>query len=514
MNPHVVDGSFSDGLLTLARPRLAGAAEQLELFGTLLPPGAATRFDPEAGTLSRLGVTVRAQVLGSFARNGLWLWSWGNEHIAELPGTRRSRELRELGRREGVPELAEPLLDLKPFADPRAAAYRLSLVALGLLDGRGVALVPFQGSGPVIVLVDDPGVPVAAPRADRLTRALRAGAAALPGPALPVVRGWFARHGVEPEEGDAGAVTGVLACGDRVAVTLTADGNEVASVRVTGADGGAPASGADAAPEQQLVGLPTPSAPPHRFFPRELAPTVAREIAVSIRGTRAMVEYAAKELAFEGMAPEWDEAAGQIRFPGGGLAARRLGSYDLREGWFAWAPGTDDLRARFREAAEADVPHGASGARAGSGLPDLPELAADRLDLTAYHAPGESVAVALARTAASVAGHAFTSLGNEFFVVTDERLPAPQTGPQDAADEIEAGASWLGNVVTGRRRPALMRLLATTYFERFGIPVWHYGQPDFLSGVMGLNETRVYFGEDGSVTGTSTGMLMQPPPGV
>ena len=57
---------------------------------------------------------------------------------------------------------------------------------------------------------------------------------------------------------------------------------------------------------------------------------------------------------------------------------------------------------------------------------DLPELSEERLDLTAY-GPREAVAVALARTAANVAGHTFTSLGNHFFAVTDERLAATGT---------------------------------------------------------------------------------------
>jgi hypothetical protein len=487
--------SFSDQFLALARPNLAWVCEQLDLFDSLVPAGVVS-FDRDEPSVTRSGITLRAHVLGTYALDGTWMWAWANASYRDNAIAARSRELRELGERAGVPELTEPLVDLDHFPDPRLAADHLLLMCMGLLDARGGVICAVNERGRLFLAVDDPAVPRAEPRAARLATALRNGAALLPGSALQPVRGWFARHGIEPVYGP-GRVEGVLDGGDRVVVTL--GGEEVTGVEVTGPDGSAPGCGA--AREQRLEGARLSPDAPHRTFPRPLLAVAAREMAFSILRTRAMVRYADDHLAFDGRPPLWDEQAGELRFPGGGLKTRRLGSYDAEEGWFRWAPGTEDVRDRFREAA--GLGH--------ADTEDLPELSGERLDLTAY-GPREAVAVALARTAANVAGHTFTSLGNHFFAVTDERLA--DTGEIDldaAATDLHGGAGWLQGLVEQETRDETMRSLARSYFERLGLQVWHYGQPDFISGVLGLYEVRVYFAPDGTLTQVAPGTLMGAP---
>ncbi|MEV5320922.1 DUF6882 domain-containing protein [Streptomyces sp. NPDC052687] len=487
--------SFSDQLLALARPNLAWVCEQLDLFDSLVPAGVVS-FDRDEPSVTRSGITLRAHAIGTYALDGTWMWAWANESYRDSAIAARSLELRELGEREGVPELTEPMPDLNHFPDPRLAADHLLLMCMGLLDARGGVICAVNERGRLFMVVDDPAVPRAEPRAARLATALRNGVALLPGSALQPVRGWFARHGIEPAYGP-GRVEGVLDGGDRVVVTL--DGEGVTGVEVTGPDGGAPACGA--AGEQELEGARRSPDAPHRTFPRPLLAVAAREMAFSILRTRAIVQYADDHLDFAGRAPLWDERAGELRFPGGGLKARRLGSYDTEEGWFRWAPGTEDVRERFREAA------GLGRTEAGN----LPELSGEQLDLRVY-GPREAVAVALARTAANVAGHTFTSLGNDFFAVTDERLG--DTGITDldgAVTDIRGGASWLQGLVEQSTRAETMRSLAQSYFERVGLQVWHYGQPDFISGVIGVYEVRVHFAPDGTITEVTPGMLMGAP---
>ncbi|MFJ8585515.1 DUF6882 domain-containing protein [Streptomyces sp. NPDC093595] len=491
--------SYSEQLLALARPHLAWVCEQLDLFDSLVPAGVVS-FDRSEPSVTRSGITLRAHVIGTYALDGTWMWAWANESYRDDVIAVRARELRELGERAGVPELTEPMPDLSHFPDPRLAADHLLLMCMGLLDARGGVICAVNERGRLFMVVDDPAVPRAEPRPARLTTALRNGAALLPGPALEPVRGWFARHGADPVYGP-GRVEGVLGGGDRVVVSL--DGEVVTGVEVTGPDGGTPGCGT--AGEQELKGARLSPHAPHRTFPRALLAVAGREMAFSILRTRAMVQYADDHLGFAGRPPVWDEGAGELRFPGGGLKARRLGYCGAEEGWFQWAAGTEDIRDRFREAA---------GLGPGDG--DLPELSGERLDLTVY-GPREAVAVTLARTAATVAGHTFTSLGNHFFAVTDERLADEHLtgtgagGPDGAAADIRNGASWLHGLVEQETRDETMRSLARSYFERTGMQVWHYGQPDFLSGVRGLYEVRVYFAPDGTITEVTPGMVMGVP---
>lgn len=490
--------SFSDALLALARPNLAWVSEQISLFDELVPVGP-TYADLSEPTVSRSGVTLRGHVLGTYALDGTWLWAWANDTFlggrprAEVPGVQRCEELRALGEEKGVPELTEALVNLHHFPDPRLAADHLMLVCMGLLGCRGALVMVNNARGRAFLVTDDEAVPRAEPRAERMAQALRTGTAMLPGPALRSVRGYFAHHGLTPEYGP-GRVTAELPCGDRV--TVRVDGERVTTVKVVGPDGGAPRS--DQAPPQRLAETATiPSGAPDRQFPRELVELAATQVPFSLRRSRDLLAHAKEHLAADGRPPVWDAEAGELRFPGGGLAARSLGRYDVAGGWFAWAPGTENVRARIKEAA---------GLSAGTPLIELDE---DRWDLGRYIVP-ETVAAALARTTAGVAGYVFARVGDHFLGVDEEPLPRPETDPHSAGEDIKEAADQLHALTTQADREQTMRTLATRYFQRMGMPVTHYGAPDFLSGTLGLYETRVYFDRDGTITGTSSGLLKVP----
>ncbi|MTE20340.1 hypothetical protein F0L17_14730 [Streptomyces sp. TRM43335] len=483
--------SFSDELLALARPNLAWTVEQTDLFDRLVPPGP-TRCDPDVPELGRAGVALSARLVARFAADGTWLWAWADRAWADTPGAESAHALRAVGERTGTRELTTPLLDLNGFPDPWSAADHLSLVCMGLLDGRGVAVAAVDGRSRAFLVVDDPAVPRASPRPARLAHALRAGPALLPGPALKAVRGWFDRHGVEPRYGP-DTVWGVLPGGDRVVVRLA--GGAVASVGVVGPDGGAPASAS--APEQRLVDPRPDARAPGRPFPAELLSVVAREVAFSLRETRGMVEYAGHRLGFDGRAPYWERPSDRLVFPGGSLLCRPLGRYDPAERRFEWAPDTEDVREALRRAA---------------GVPPevhLPELSGEPLDLAPYAVP-ESAAVALARAGARAVGQVFTSLGGHFLAVADGRLPPPGVTPEAAAEEIRAGADLLWALTPPRDRLRVTREAAGAYFERAGMRVRHHVEPDFVGGVAGPYEVRVFLAPDGTVTDTSWGMATTP----
>ncbi|WP_147255549.1 DUF6882 domain-containing protein [Streptomyces sp. PT12] len=254
--------TFSDALLTLARPRLAWVSEQLDLFDTLVPRGT-THIDLDAPSLRRGGVTLRGHVLGTYVPDGTWLWAWGNGAFAGTRGAELSASLREIGEWDGVPELAGRTLDLSGFPDPRRAADHLLLICMGLLDARGAAVCALNERALAFLVTNDPAVPRAEPRPWRLVDALRTGPATLlGGDASVAVKGWFARHGVTPSAtGDGFA--GRLPEGDTVTVTLS--GGAVREVTVTGADGG-PAALATA-PQQELIDPRRNEIHADRFFP-------------------------------------------------------------------------------------------------------------------------------------------------------------------------------------------------------------------------------------------------------
>ena len=99
-----MSASFSDQLLSHARPNLAWVCEQLDLFDSLVPAGVVS-FDRDEPSVTRSGITLRAHVVGTYALDGTLMWAWANESYRDSLIAVRSQELRELGERSGIPEL-------------------------------------------------------------------------------------------------------------------------------------------------------------------------------------------------------------------------------------------------------------------------------------------------------------------------------------------------------------------------------------------------------------------------
>ncbi|MDJ0460105.1 hypothetical protein [Streptomyces sp. H27-C3] len=62
--------TFSSQFLTLARPGLAWACEQLDLFDALVPAGVVS-FDLDEPSVTRSGIALRGHVLGTYAARPL-----------------------------------------------------------------------------------------------------------------------------------------------------------------------------------------------------------------------------------------------------------------------------------------------------------------------------------------------------------------------------------------------------------------------------------------------------------
>jgi hypothetical protein len=99
------------------------------------------------------------QLLGTEADgNGTWLWAWANE-ASNLPDKVlvACNELREFGRRAGVPELTE-----RTFSLDRASGHVISLVASGIIGNCCYYRGPYDG-GALFFLVNNPPADVLRP---------------------------------------------------------------------------------------------------------------------------------------------------------------------------------------------------------------------------------------------------------------------------------------------------------------------------------------------------------------
>lgn len=490
--------NFSNALTRRAGHTLAWVIEQLDLFDCIVPPGV-TDFELEepTPTITCSGVTLRAHLLGTYALDGTWLWSWANDSFGDIPGVVRARELRELGERENIPELTESLLDFNGFPNPRLAADHLLLICMGLLDARGgMATVFNDRGGRAFIAVDDDAIPRAEPRPRRLTHALTNGSALLPGIATDAVKGWFRRHGATLELGPQHA-RGVLKSGD--IVTLGLEAGQVTSVTFTDPHG-TPVP--DTLPEQTLTAdRASTRQRSDRLFPSPLLHPAAREIGHALWGTQALLDHAREHLDSSGEDPAWSPEDGALHYPGGSLRARLVAAVDAQRQQLLWASGTDEIRARMRELAEGVEAPGSSSESA-----DIPELSDEPVDLSPY-VGGEAVAATLVRAGASASGGHVIEVDNRFFMVTEPDLELPVPDLDTIAHVIEEGARLLHGRISSDQRPAVMQDVAVSCLQRFGVPVWRYGAPEFVSGVNGLYELRVYFGPEGTITGTSVGLL-------
>lgn len=103
---------------------------------------------------------VRAHFVGSASpQDGTWLWAWENVNGFPAPFVRQARRVRELGEREGIPQLATATLPLTP-----ALPVRL-LGAVAALTGLTAAHPVPTGNGDAEawLLLDDAELALPAP---------------------------------------------------------------------------------------------------------------------------------------------------------------------------------------------------------------------------------------------------------------------------------------------------------------------------------------------------------------
>ncbi|GAB3210798.1 DUF6882 domain-containing protein [Marinactinospora thermotolerans] len=187
---------FGPRLEALGAAHAAVALEQLPHFNDHLPDGD-WQVDVEASVFTQGGVDVHMAPLGTFGTDGSWLWAWANPHM-HPPGSARlaaSLALREIGERDDIPELVTPRLELAEFTDPRMAAERLCLTAMGVLGGRGYAGVTADTGARFYMLVNDPAVPVAGFDPVTLPRMLTQAIGVFPHDHRATAANYLGRHG-------------------------------------------------------------------------------------------------------------------------------------------------------------------------------------------------------------------------------------------------------------------------------------------------------------------------------
>ncbi|PSK95440.1 hypothetical protein CLV63_115100 [Murinocardiopsis flavida] len=187
---------FGPGLERLGAAYAAVVLEQVPVFNEHQPMGD-WHVDVNASTFRQGDVTVSMAPLGTFGTDGSWLWAWANEHM-HPPGSPRLAPvlaLRDLGDRDGIPELVTPRLELAEFADPRRAAERLSLAAMGALGARGYGGVTAGTGARFYMVINDPAVPVAAFDAIALPRMLVQALEVFPHDHRAMATGYLDRHG-------------------------------------------------------------------------------------------------------------------------------------------------------------------------------------------------------------------------------------------------------------------------------------------------------------------------------
>jgi hypothetical protein len=470
---------LSEPLLALARRHNGWASEQAELFERLVPIGV-TDTDFAEGTMSRSGITLRADLLGTFAADGTWLWAWGNDSFSGGAGTALCEELRRFGESEGIEEFTERLLDFGDYPDPRQMAYRLTLICMGVMKGRGAIVYAHSARGRTFMITRDPAVPWARPRAGRLAEILN-GEGRVPGPVEEALRGYAGHHGLDAAYGD-GRAEVLYPGGNRAVVTYTAD--RLTAVDVTGPGGGAPLpepAGKPVLETPETAQLPQPD----RLLPEPILGLAARCLAWSVRWKAGFQEHAEAELG--GAAPEWD--AGVLRFPGGNVEGRLVGVHDTRAGTWQWA--------------DADVPSRVKAEVKAA----LPELTGAPLDLAPYRSPGLT-----ARLLAEIGAHCLKADGvleiedgsgrRSFVAVDGAWSPGPgDIGPETVAADIDEAARTLHPVTPAGSREETMYGLVLWAFRRFSLTVNEAMFPEErrLGGSLGLYEIRASFSATGDI---------------
>ncbi|GAA3760776.1 hypothetical protein HDA32_005690 [Spinactinospora alkalitolerans] len=199
---------FGPGLEELGAAHVAVAMEQVPVFNDYQPMGD-WHVDVEKSTFRQGDVTVGMAPLGTFGTDGSWLWAWANEHM-HPPGSPRLAPvlaLRNIGERHDIPELVTPRLELSEFADPRMAAERLSIAAMGALGARGYGGVTANTGARFYMVMNDPAIPAAEFDAVTLPRMIMQALEVFPHDHRATATGYLNRHGFRVKHSPAGGIT-------------------------------------------------------------------------------------------------------------------------------------------------------------------------------------------------------------------------------------------------------------------------------------------------------------------
>lgn len=186
---------FSPGLERLGAAHAAVALEQTGVYNDFHPV-ADWFVDIEAGTFQQGDITVQMVPMGTLGMDGSWVWAWANPHM-HPPGSARlgaSLWLRDLGEREGIPELVTPRLELSEFADARVAAERLLIACMGALRAKGYGSVTADTGARIAMVMTDPAIPDAELDRAALPRTIMQGVQVFPHDQRATVLGYLERH--------------------------------------------------------------------------------------------------------------------------------------------------------------------------------------------------------------------------------------------------------------------------------------------------------------------------------
>ncbi|EFF94108.1 hypothetical protein SSTG_04427, partial [Streptomyces sp. e14] len=123
---------FSDAFLCEAERHAAWGAVQLETLTAFLPEGPWTA-DLEACRYRQGDLELRVGVLGTYdTAEQSWMWGWANPGLRGTEVVSLAAAVERYGRARGIPELAEAVLDLSGFPDPRRAAETLAFTGMGV----------------------------------------------------------------------------------------------------------------------------------------------------------------------------------------------------------------------------------------------------------------------------------------------------------------------------------------------------------------------------------------------
>ncbi|MEU9017510.1 DUF6882 domain-containing protein [Actinomadura sp. NPDC048394] len=459
--------SFSDALLALAAPRLGVAAERSARLNRALE-GTTFRRNLEAGVAWSGDRRMAAGILGSHAEDNTFQWSWAVPGFAGTPAAAHAERLREIGERHGVPELTEPLVDLGGFYDPRAAADDLALLAVALLGASAAIRHGHGGRALTFIVADAPDLTSGGPAAEQAGACLRRAADLLGDYDArqhtdAMMRGYADHHGL--------AVRGTeIELPDGTVPFPAKDDGRSGLLLVNELDVNGP-------------------------VPASLLATAAPAMACVLAGQNALIDRLSDDGVDWRTPPEWDAAAGTLRFGSTvTVQAREIGVF-AQDGTWTWADGDGPAQAKELVAAGGE-----------------PAWAADEVDLGGHPRPAhvaELLTCAAARLGGGWGAWSVPGPGGErrFALVDPEQ---PGTGPDTMLAALHTSANIVQQLVLRRDRYEITRAMALGVFEHCGYVPWHAGEPEFLMGVQGLYQVRAYVSVDGTIYRLSSGLFGQP----